>query len=115
MGSQARRSPRYARQVAADINGLEIVTTNVAAGGVQLCCPEMRYRGIQQATKDGRLRVRLRIPGSKDWVSVVGTARYSNLTGDEYLVGFQFNSFTDQDESLWSAYIDTLINAKPIA
>ena len=31
-----------------DTNGLEIVTTNVAGGGVQLCCPEMRYRGMQQ-------------------------------------------------------------------
>jgi hypothetical protein len=114
VGSQDRRSPRYSRQVAVDINGLEIVTTNVAAGGVQLCCPEMRFRGMQQAVKDGRLSVKLRIPGSKKWVNIVGTTRYSNLTDDEYLVGFQFNAFTADDESLWTAYIDTLSNAKPI-
>ena len=114
MGLKDRRAARYSRQVAVDINGLEIVTTNVAAGGVQLCCPEMRYRGLAQAEKDGRLRVKLRIPGTMTWAEIVGTTRYSNLSGDEYLIGYQFNLFAAQDESLWAAYIETLVNAKPI-
>ena len=89
------------------------MTTNVAGGGVQLCCPEMRYRGMQQGEKDGRLTIKLRISGIKNWINVNETSRYTNLTGDESLIGFQFNSFDGEHERLWVAYIVTLINAKP--
>jgi len=48
--TEARRSPRYARQLDVDIDGLELITTNVAMGGVQLCCPEMRFSPLSQCT-----------------------------------------------------------------
>jgi hypothetical protein len=114
VGAEGRRSPRYARQLAVDIDGLEIVTTNVAIGGVQLCCPEMRYPGFQRAQQGGDAALRIRVPGSRTWLGVRGAARYADPCGDEYLIGFQFTGFDEDGENRWAAYIDTLRTAKPI-
>ena len=75
MGLKDRSSPRYPRQIAVNVNGLEIVTTNVAVGGVQLCCPEMRYVALQQAQRGGKTSLKLRIPGTGTWVAVNGHTR----------------------------------------
>jgi hypothetical protein len=115
VGSEARHSPRYSRQLEVDIDGLEIVTTNVALGGVQLCCPEMRYRGFERAQKGGETNLRIRIPGTRNWLAVTGRSRYANPCEDEYLIGFQFTGFVAGAKTQWSTYIDTLADAKPIA
>jgi hypothetical protein len=114
MGIKDRTSPRYSRQITVDVDGLEIVTTNVAVGGVQLCCPDMRYAGLQQAQRGGKTSIKLRIPGTGTWVAVSGYTRYADLSDDEYLIGFQFGEFVDHQESEWASYIATLVDAKPI-
>jgi hypothetical protein len=86
----------------------------VAAGAVQLCCPEMRYGGLQQAQRDGKTALKLRIPGTHLWVAVDGHTHYADLSNDEYLIGFQFGEFVDHQESDWAGYIATLVKAKPI-
>ncbi|MFT4564086.1 MAG: hypothetical protein ACI9BW_003848 [Gammaproteobacteria bacterium] len=113
MGIKDRSSPRFSRQLAVNVNGLEIVTTNVAIGGVQLCCPDMRYAGLDQAQRDEKISLKLRIPGTSTWVAVNGHTRYANFSEDEYLVGYQFGEFVDDQASDWAGYISTL--AKPIA
>lgn len=115
MSSQDRKSARYARQLDVDVAGIEIVTTNVAAGGVQLSCPEMRYRGFKTAkSEDGALKFKIRLPGTQEWLTAEGQVRYADLCEDEYLIGFQFTAWGDQHAANWSRYIETLSSAKPI-
>ena len=114
MSSQTRRSPRYSRQLEVDVDGLEIVTTNVAIGGVQLSCPEMRYAGFRRAGRDDGTWIKVRLPGTRDWIKVRGIPRYADLCEDEYLIGFQFTDFDSGAAAAWAAYIDTLAHAKPI-
>jgi len=115
VSSEARRSPRYLRQLDVDIDGLEIVTANVALGGVQLCCPEMRYAGFQRADDDGQMKLRIRMPGTQHWLRPTGRTRYADLCEDEYLIGFQFTDFDEGDEDHWTAYLESLAGAKPNA
>jgi hypothetical protein len=115
VSSQDRKNARYARQLDVDVAGLEIITSNVAAGGVQLCCPEMRYSGFKTAARDdGALNFKIRLPGTQKWLAVEGRVRYADLCDDEYLIGFQFTAWRDQDAADWSRYIETLSSAKPI-
>lgn len=115
MSAQDRKSARYARQLDVDVAGIEIVTTNVAAGGVQLSCPAMRYRGFKSAgTEDGALSFRIRVPGTREWLAASGRVRYADLCEDEYLIGFQFTAWSEQNAAAWSRYIETLAGAKPI-
>lgn len=115
MSSKDRKSARYARQLDVDVAGIEVVTTNVAAGGVQLSCPEMRYRGFKTAAgADGALKFKIRVPGTQEWLAAEGRVRYADLCEDEYLIGFQFTGWSNQDAANWSRYIETLASAKPI-
>ncbi|HJP34889.1 MAG TPA: PilZ domain-containing protein [Gammaproteobacteria bacterium] len=116
MGSENRRSPRYSRQLDVDVDGLEIVTTNVAIGGVQLCCPEMRYPGFQAARRgpDDGMQLKIRLPAGQNWLRIAGRIRYANPCEDEYLIGFQFTGREATPEGVWAAYIDTLADAKSI-
>lgn len=115
MSSQDRKSARYARQLDVNVAGLEIVTTNVATGGVQLCCPEMRFRGFKTASRDdGALVFKIRVPGTQDWLAVEGQVRYADLCDDEYLIGFQFTAWDDEGAEKWSRYIETLSSARPL-
>lgn len=115
MVTEARRSPRYARQLDVDIDGLELVTTNVAMGGVQLCCPEMRFSGFHNAHKDGEVTLKIKVPGCDRWVTIRGVTRYANPCDDEYLIGLEFTGFDEDAEIRWAAYLDTLAAAKPTA
>lgn len=115
MSSQDRRSARYARQLDVDVAGIEIVTTNVATGGVQLSCPEMRYRGFRKAEReDGALNFKIRLPGTQEWLAAEGRVRYADLCEDEYLIGFQFTGWREQHSASWAQYIETLSGAKTI-
>lgn len=114
MGVEARQSPRYSRQLDVDIDGLEIVTTNVAIGGAQLCCPEMRYKGFVRSTGGPEVRLKMRVPGTQNWIGPVGRVCYADLCEDEYLIGFEFTELSQQDSDRWTAYIETLNGAKPI-
>jgi len=110
---EARRSPRYVRQLNVDVDGLEIVTTNVALYGVQLCCPQMRYKGFLRAKKDGETRLRIRIPGTRKWLTATGDVRYANPSEDDYLIGFQFTGIDTNSENQWTVYIRSLSEATP--
>lgn len=112
MSSEARSSPRYARQLDVNIDGLEIVTTNVAIGGVQLCCPEIRYPGFQRAQSNGELNLGIAIPGAQTSVRFRSRLRYANLCDDEYLIGLQFTAVEANGGQLWAAYIDSLARAR---
>ena len=115
MSSHDRKNARYARQLDVDVAGIDIVTTNVALGGVQLSCPEMRYRGFKAAARDsGALNFRIRLPGTQEWLTAVGRVRYADLCEDEYLIGFQFTGWDAQNAADWSRYIETLSSTKPI-
>lgn len=115
MSSQDRLNARYARQLDVNVAGIEIVTTNVAVGGVQLSCPEMRFRGFETAAREGgELNFKIRLPGTQDWLAAEGRVRYADLCEDEYLIGFQFTGWRDQNAADWSRYIDTLSSAKPV-
>lgn len=115
MAAKDRKTARYARQLDVNVAGLEIVTTNVAAGGVQLCCPDMRYRGFQNSAKDGALAFTIRVPGSREWIGVEGRVRYADLCDDEVLIGFQFTEWSADGADRWLAYIETLADSKPLA
>lgn len=103
--AEARQSPRYSRQLDVNIDGLEIRTTNIAAGGVQLCCPQMRYHGFQRAEKDGKTRLRIRLPDTRNWLNVTGMVRYVNPSDDDYLIGFQITDIDSESAKQWAAYI----------
>lgn len=115
MSSQDRKSARYARQLDIAVAGIEIVTTNVATGGVQLSCPAMRYRGFNTAAReDGAHTIKIRLPGTQEWLVAEGRVRYADLCEDEYLIGFQFTGWSDQHAAGWSRYIETLSSTKPV-
>jgi len=113
VGVEARSSPRYLRQLEVNIDGLEIVTTNVSLGGAQLSCPEMRFKGLQCAVQGTVLRLKIRLPRTRKWLAVVGDIRYADLCEDEYLIGFQFSEFADNAREEWEAFISTLAETKP--
>jgi hypothetical protein len=115
MAATDRIQPRYPRQVDVNIEGLEICTTNVSVGGVQLACPEMRYIGLQDSQKDDLLPIKLRIPGTQDWVRVQGKIRYADPCDDEYLIGVQFVSADANDRAQWARYIETLSGSKTVS
>ncbi len=114
MTAAARASPRYVRQLDVDFDGLEIVTTNVSAGGIQVSCPEMRYAGLRAASTDDRAGFRLRLPGSQNWLRVEGSIRYADLCDDEYLIGIKFEAMTGDASAQWAAYIRTLEGARQV-
>ncbi len=108
MVAEARISPRYSRQLEVNIDGLKIRTTNVAHGGVQLCCPQMRYSGLRRAEKDGVITLQIRSPGTGEWLTVAGRVCYANPADDEYLIGIQFTKFDSVVKKQWLDYIGTL-------
>jgi hypothetical protein len=111
--SEARRTSRYARLLDVDINGLGIVTTNVAHGGVQLCCPQMRFHGFRRAEKDGVTRLKIRLPSPSKWLTFKGKVRYVNPSKNDYLIGFEISDIDDETANEWNTYIDTLADSKP--
>ena len=115
MGAADRKAPRYARQLDVNVNGLEIVTTNVAVGGVQISCPEMRFAGLEAANAGGHLHLHIRLPGTRTWLGITGSVRYCDPCGDEYLIGVQFESFHDGDGARWFDYITALADSRTVA
>ena len=112
MASEARHAPRFSRQLNVDINGLDIVTTNIARGGVQLCCPQMRYHGFLRAAKDGVIRLKIRLPDSSNWLTLSGSVRYVNPSKNDYLIGVQISDIDPETEIQWAAYIGILAESE---
>ena len=111
--AEGRRSPRYPRQLEVNVDGLEIHTTNVSQGGFQLCCPQMRYPGLQRVEKAGEIHLTIRLPDTRSWLSAAGKVRYANPSDDEYLIGFQITDIEPVAAKQWTTYIATLTNANP--
>ena len=113
MTDEIRRYPRYARQLIADVDGLEIYTANVSLRGIQIDCPGMRIHGFDSAVKNNCVVFKLSIPGGKP-VTAAGRIAYKSPYGDDFLIGLEFVKFEAGTGAVWQHYIESLSGARPI-
>lgn len=108
MSGEKRRHLRVARRVKVEIDGLELYTTNVSLGGLQLECPALRFHALQRAAAAGPIPLCVRLPARPVPILGQGAVRYTSPAGDDYLIGLEFVSFAADSEVRWGAYIEEL-------
>ncbi|MBI4694739.1 MAG: PilZ domain-containing protein [Gammaproteobacteria bacterium] len=108
MSSEKRRHPRVARQLTVDIDGLEVFTTNISLGGMQVECPALRFHAFQRLANAGPIPLCVRLPARPVPILSQGAVRYADPAGDGYLVGLEFVAFSADSEVRWGNYIEEL-------
>ncbi len=89
MSVENRRYPRYSKRFRVQIGELELHTTNISAGGLQLACPGMRMLALEPKLVSGQIRISLELPGT-EMLDLPCSVVYSNKAGDEWLIGLRF-------------------------
>lgn len=113
MSGDRRRHPRVSRQLRVEIGSLEVQTTNLSSGGMQIACPSLRFHAFQRLAAGGPVALCVRLPARPVPILAQAAVRYADPADDEYLIGFEFVSFAADGEVRWASYIEALLGAIP--
>jgi len=84
-----RRFPRYCKRLRVLIGDLELHTTNISLGGMQLACPGMRMHALEARLAAGSLPVEVALPHAGTH-SIPCQVVYRDKAADEWLIGLKF-------------------------
>ena len=94
MSAENRRFPRFCKRLRVLIGNLELHTTNLSLGGMQLACPGMRMHALEPRLAEGTLLIELEVPRAQTF-SIPCRVVYSNKAGDEWLIGLKFEQVAE--------------------
>ena len=98
---------RHPAALTIDAMGLPITSRNVSRSGLQLSCPSMNYRLLQERFEQGRIELAIELPGGEK-VRAHARRIYASSYEDEYLIGVQLSALNEADEQAYTAYLEGL-------
>jgi len=102
-----RSESRYRHLLQVRVGNLELTTANVSLHGMQLVCPQLRFKGIRADVEGGQLAAQVAVPKSAPLDATLAV-RYWSQSGDEFLIGVRIALTDPGAQGLWTAHIDKL-------
>jgi len=107
MSAENRRQPRFCKRLKVLLGELELHTTNISAGGLQLSCPAMRMLALEKLQVNDPVQLSLELPAVPE-VKMPCRLIYSNKAGNEWLIGFRFEQTGDPQVAPLAEYLARL-------